>query len=160
MKPQSKNVVSKSLLKEQDLQVTFFRESTTQQTGMLAKSLQSCLTLRNLTDYSLPGSSIHGILQVRTLENFFLQRIFATQGSNLHLLGSSLWQVSSLPLAHLESPLTRQPWSSLWDILPTEPSMSPADILHHSHTAASVCRHHYPLRASPKKMCDGPEAAL
>ena len=29
---------------------------------------QSCLTLCNPMDYSLPGSSIHGILQVRTLE--------------------------------------------------------------------------------------------
>ena len=29
---------------------------------------QSCLTLRNPMDYSLPGSSIHGIFQVRVLE--------------------------------------------------------------------------------------------
>ena len=29
---------------------------------------QSCLTLCNLMDYSLPGSSVHGILQARTLE--------------------------------------------------------------------------------------------
>ena len=28
---------------------------------------QSCLTLCNLTDYSLPGSSVHGTLQARTL---------------------------------------------------------------------------------------------
>ena len=33
-----------------------------------AKSLQSCLTLCNLTDYSLPGSPVHGILQARGLE--------------------------------------------------------------------------------------------
>ena len=33
-----------------------------------AKSLQSCLTLRDPMDYSLPGSSVHGILQARTLE--------------------------------------------------------------------------------------------
>ena len=32
-----------------------------------AKSLQSCLT-RNPVDRSLPGSSVHGILQVRILE--------------------------------------------------------------------------------------------
>ena len=30
---------------------------------MRAKSLQSCLTLCNPVDYSLPGSSVHGILQ-------------------------------------------------------------------------------------------------
>ena len=33
-----------------------------------AKSLQSCLTLCSTMDCSLPGSSVHGILQVRTLE--------------------------------------------------------------------------------------------
>ena len=35
---------------------------------MHAKSLQSCLILCDLTDYSLPGSSIHVILQARILE--------------------------------------------------------------------------------------------
>ena len=29
---------------------------------------QSCLTLSDLMDYSLPGSSVHGILQARVLE--------------------------------------------------------------------------------------------
>ena len=33
-----------------------------------ANSLQSCLTLCNPTDGSLPGSSVPGILQARTLE--------------------------------------------------------------------------------------------
>ena len=33
-----------------------------------AKSLQSCLTLCDPIDGSPPGSSIHGILQARTLE--------------------------------------------------------------------------------------------
>ena len=33
-----------------------------------AKSLQSCLTLCNLMDYSPPGSSVHGILQAKILE--------------------------------------------------------------------------------------------
>ena len=33
-----------------------------------AKSLQSCLTLCDLMDCSPPGSSVHGILQARTLE--------------------------------------------------------------------------------------------
>ena len=34
---------------------------------------------------------------------FLLQRIFPTQGSNLHLLCILHWQVDSLPLSHLES---------------------------------------------------------
>ena len=33
-----------------------------------AKSLQLCLTLCNPMDHSLPGSSVHGILQARILE--------------------------------------------------------------------------------------------
>ena len=33
-----------------------------------AKSLQSCLTLRNPMDCSLPGSSVHGIFQAKVLE--------------------------------------------------------------------------------------------
>ena len=33
-----------------------------------AKSLQSCPTLGDPMDCSLPGSSVHGILQARTLE--------------------------------------------------------------------------------------------
>ena len=32
------------------------------------QSLQSCLNLCDLVDYSLPGSSVHGVLQARTLE--------------------------------------------------------------------------------------------
>ena len=35
---------------------------------MYAKSLQSCLTLCNAMDCSLPGSFVHGILQARILE--------------------------------------------------------------------------------------------
>ena len=30
--------------------------------------VQSCLTLRDPTDFSLPGSSVHGIFQARVLE--------------------------------------------------------------------------------------------
>ena len=35
---------------------------------MRAKSLQSCSTLCDSVDFSLPGSSVHGILQARILE--------------------------------------------------------------------------------------------
>ena len=35
---------------------------------MSAKLLQSCLTLCDPMDCSLPGSSVHGILQARILE--------------------------------------------------------------------------------------------
>ena len=36
--------------------------------GICVLSFQSCLTLRDPVDCSLPGSTIHGILQVRILE--------------------------------------------------------------------------------------------
>ena len=56
---------------------------------MHAKSLQSCVTLCDPMDRSLPGSSVHGISQVRTLElgiHFLLQGVFPAQGLNPSLL--------------------------------------------------------------------------
>ena len=73
---------------------------------------------------SLPGSSVHGILQARILDwvaipsskdtgvgsYFLLQGVFLTQGSNLHLLN---WQVHSLPLSQQGSPFLFLKWDSL-----------------------------------------------
>ena len=63
---------------------------------VLAHDVGACaVTQSSLTlwprDHSPPGSSVHGILQARTLEcwsglPFPLQGIFRTQGSNLHIL--------------------------------------------------------------------------
>ena len=53
--------------------------------------VQSCPTLGNSTDCSLPGSSVHGVLQTRMLEWVaitFSKVIFLTQGSNSGLLHS------------------------------------------------------------------------
>ena len=48
---------------------------------------QSCPALCNPTNCSLPGSSVHGILQASILDcHSLLQRIFLTQGSNPGLL--------------------------------------------------------------------------
>ena len=44
-----------------------------------SKVTQSCPTLCNPTDYSLPGSSVHGILQLRILERV---AIFFSGGSS------------------------------------------------------------------------------
>ena len=54
--------------------------------GVCVPSLQSCLTLCDPMDCSLPGSSINGILQARILEWVALPTIFSTQESNLCLL--------------------------------------------------------------------------
>ena len=60
----------------------------------------SCLQLCAPMNCSLPGSSVHGIFQARTLQWVaiaFSGGIFLTQGSNLCLLH---WQVNSVPLSH------------------------------------------------------------
>ena len=72
-----------------------------------------------------PGSSVHGIFQIRILNtgvgfHTLLQEIFPTQGLNPRLLH---WQADSLPLSHKGSPVVRrkpllvetpQAWSRLW----------------------------------------------
>ena len=56
----------------------------------------SCVQLCDPMDSSLPGSSVHGILQARILGcHALLQGIFSTQDSNLGLLHCRLVYVSS-----------------------------------------------------------------
>ena len=55
-----------------------------------------------------PDSSVHGILQARILEWIaisYSRGIFLTQGLNSCLLCFLDWQVDSLPLSHLGSPM-------------------------------------------------------
>ena len=56
------------------------------------ENAQSCLTLWDPMDYSLPGSSVHGILQARILEWVAIpfSRGFSNQGSNLCLQHCSI----------------------------------------------------------------------
>ena len=61
---------------------------------------QSCLTLCDPMDCSLPGSSVHGIFQARVLGvscRFLLQGIFPTQGLNL---GLPHYRQTLYPLSH------------------------------------------------------------
>ena len=64
---------------------------------VLCSVTQSCLILCDPMDFSLPGSSVQGILQARICIGVgchaLLQGIFPTQGSN----GSPTLQVDSLP---------------------------------------------------------------
>ena len=74
---------------------------------MYAKSLQSCLILCDTMDCSLPGSSVHEVLQARIIGvgcHALLQGIFLTHGSNLRVLYLLHWQVGSLPLVPPEKP--------------------------------------------------------
>jgi len=72
------------------------------------------------TDCSPPNSSVHGILQARTLEwvdIFLLQEIFPTQGPNPRLLHLLHWQAGSLPLLPPGKPNT-PPYYIIIDYIP------------------------------------------
>ena len=78
---------------------------------MSAESLQSCLTLCDPMDYSLPGSSVHEDSPGENIGggcHALLQGIFPTQGLNPRLLGLLRWQAGSLPLAPPGKPLVRR----------------------------------------------------
>jgi len=69
---------------------------------MHAKSFQSCLTLCDPTDYSLPGFCVHGVLQARILEWVAIPSSRGSsrpRGSNLSFLHLLPWLVGSLPQA-------------------------------------------------------------
>ena len=75
---------------------------------MHAQSLQLCLTLCDPVDCSLPGSSVHGILQARILEWVAMpsfRGISLTQRLNSCLFCLLHWQVGSLPLEPPGKPL-------------------------------------------------------
>ena len=68
---------------------------------------QTCPTPCDPMDCSPPGSSVHVILQARTLEWVAIpstRGIFPTQDSNPSLLNLLHWQAESLPLHHPRSP--------------------------------------------------------
>ena len=102
---------------------------------MHAKSLQSCRTLCNTMDCSLSHSTVHWILQARTLKWVAIPSswvFFLTQGSNLHFLSLLHWLVDSLSL-----------------VPPGKPLLSPAAaaVLAVQGTLKSLLQHHS-LKAS------------
>ena len=73
--------------------------------SMICVHAQSCLTLCNPMDHSLPGSSFPWNFPDKNTAvgcHFLLQEILPTQRSNLHLLHFLHWQADSLPLCYLE----------------------------------------------------------
>ena len=71
-------------------------------------------------DYSLPGSSVHGIFQARMLEwfaIFLLHGIFQTQGSNPHLLYSLHYRQTLYTLSHWGSLIQYSPLYMLLDLV-------------------------------------------
>ena len=67
---------------------------------MRAKLLQSCLTFCDPIGCSLPGSSIHGILQARILEWFAMPSSRGSSQPKDWTWVSSALQADSLPLSH------------------------------------------------------------
>ena len=68
----------------------------------------SATSLRNPMDFSLPGSSVHGIILARVLKWIALSysNVLLDQRSNPHLLCLLHWQVDSLLLSHLGTQMT------------------------------------------------------
>ena len=93
-------------------------------TSWLVLDFQSCPALCNPMDCSLPGSSLHGILQEKLLElgsHSLIQGIFPTQGSNPGLLHcrqilyylsyrEALWMSVWRKVAHMFVHI----WVSMW----------------------------------------------
>ena len=77
-------------------------EDSIKGTCLHAESLQLCPVLRNPRHYSLPGSSVYGILQARILQWIAMP---SSRGSSRprdqthYLLCLLHWQAGSLPLA-------------------------------------------------------------
>ena len=92
---------------------------------MCAKSFQSCPTLYNHVDCSLPGSSVHAILQARILEWVAMP---SSKGSSRprdqppHLLCLLHWQAASLLMAPSGKPILAskrcQPEKATYCIIP------------------------------------------
>ena len=72
---------------------------------VLCSDIQSCLTLCDLMDCSPPGSSVHGILQARTLEWVAISssRDLPNPGIEPKSLYLLRWQADSLHQCHLGS---------------------------------------------------------
>ena len=64
---------------------------------------QSFQTLGDSKDCSLPGSSVHGIFQARTLEQIAISYSRGSSRDQTHVLCFLNWQVDSLPLAIWEA---------------------------------------------------------
>ena len=129
---------------------------------MHAKLLQLCLTLRNPMYHSLPGSSVHGILQVRTLEWVAMPSIEKEQTSRDGMVRLSCptsckqWSCNSwgqyklelgkiwpqltsvLPQCHQSIFMAVNP-GSLPEVQPSKPEpLQPSPTLHSGHEHVSL----------------------
>ena len=84
-----------------------------------AKLLQSCLTLCDPIDSSLPGCSVQGILQARILEwaaiSFFTGSSRPRDQTRVSCLLH--WQIGSLPLVPPVKSIYMETWKPLFHVL-------------------------------------------
>ena len=117
--------------------------SCSQLTSCLSVSFQSCPTLCFSMNCSLPGSSVHGLLQARILEWVAMPSSRVSSwlgGSNLVLLH---WQVGSLPPCDQGSPSLEN--KDCWKYVMNSPTLggwvlSPPGHLLHAKCFASLQR--------------------
>ena len=98
-----------------------------------AKSLQSCLTLCDPMDCSLPGSSIHGIFQARVLEWGAIA--FSARSPRLSQKPLYIWLALLAPL----STITIFPYNNVYICLLLPTSLPHTSLRHVSHLM-TVCR--------------------
>ena len=90
-------------------------------TAAAAKSLESCPTLCDPMDCSLPGFSVHGILQARTLEWVAISFSKKKRWNNLQNSQSEKSQVQKdIPNNHSSDFVIRviYPHKTSWEVLP------------------------------------------
>ena len=108
-----------------------------------SEAAQSCMTLRDPMDYSLPGSSVRGTFLGKNSGggcHFLLQGIFLTQKSNPYLLSLLHWPAYSLPLSHQRSSKVKVQFSSVQFISVAQSCPTLCDPLNHSTPGLPV--HH------------------
>ena len=115
-----------------------------------AKSLQSCLTLCDPMAYSLPGSSVHGILQAIVLEWVVMHSFRGSSQPRdpthiFYVSGSLLLVPPGKPLYTLQPPkfLVTSPYiwspSSISPSPPSLPPPSPFTLATHTLFSVSMC---------------------
>ena len=112
-------------------------------------SLQLCPTFCNPMDRSLPGSSVHGILQARIRGvscHTLLQGIFPTQRSNLHLFCLLHPQAASIPLVPSGKPSLQNRPQFCQDSDPNKIPATPWDSAPYPSHWLEAGRNPWPLR--------------
>ena len=92
------------------IDLTFYKTNIDSKECMCAKMLQLCLTLGAPVDCSLPGSSVHGILQARILEWVAMHRLSWDWSGIPRIKPTSLWSAALTGRFFATSVTWEAPW--------------------------------------------------